>query len=103
MNSTKRLPFLLLLTLLIGCAPFVLGQGTDLGTITGIVTDPSGALVPNAKVVIVDLSTNSSRETTTNVDGAYRVFGLSSGRYQVSVSMAGMRPADATGVSLNGS
>ena len=103
MNLVKCLAFLLLLTLVLGCAPFVLAQGTDLGTITGVVTDPSGAIVPNAKVVVLDLATNSPREAITNGDGVYRVFGLSSGRYQVSVSLAGMRTTQVPNIQLNGS
>jgi hypothetical protein len=97
--------FALLLTLLsaLGSAHFLLAQGTDLGTIRGSVTDSSGAVVPNAKVTILDLATNTPRETTTNAQGEYRVFGLSSGGYKVSVSAPGMSTTQILGVVLNGS
>jgi len=97
--------FSLLLTLLsaFGSAQFLFGQGTDLGTITGVVTDGTGAVVPNAKVVILDLGTKSTRETKTSAQGEYRVFGLTSGTYQVSVSLAGMRTTQVTGIVLHGS
>jgi hypothetical protein len=97
--------FALLLTLLsaFGSAHFLLAQGTDLGTIRGSVMDSSGAVVPNAKVTILDLATNTPRETTTNAEGEYRVFGLSSGSYRVSVSAPGMSTTQISGVVLNGS
>src|SRR6185369_11536723 len=100
--ATWFVRFLVLLSIL-GLAQFLFAQGTDLGTITGSVTDGSGAVVPNAKVVILDLSTNTSRETKTNSQGVYRVFGLSSGRYQVSVSNPGMTTVNVNGVVIKGS
>ena len=81
----------------------VLAQGTDLGTIRGIVTDSSGAIVPKAKVVILDLGTNTPRETETNSQGEYQVFGLKSGNYNVSISSPGMSTENITGVLLKGS
>jgi hypothetical protein len=94
--------FLILLVVLAGAQP-AFAQGTDLGTITGLVTDGTGAVVPNAKVVILDLATNTPRETKTSAQGEYRVFGLSIGKYQVSVSLAGMRTTQITGIEINGS
>ncbi len=97
--------FALFLTMLSAFAGghFLFAQGTDLGTIRGLVTDSSGAVVPNAKVTVLDLATNTPRETTTNAQGEYRVFGLSSGAYKVSVSAPGMRTVQITGIALNGS
>ena len=102
MKSTKCFALFLILLAVLGSAQLVFAQGTDLGTITGTVTDGTGALVPNAKVVILDLGTNATRETKTNAQGEYRVFGLTSGSYQVSVSMAGMRTTQVTGIVLHG-
>jgi len=69
--------FVRLLTLLLvlaGANQFLMAQGTDLGTITGVVTDGTGAVLPNAKVVILDLATGAKRETKTNIQGVYRAF-----------------------------
>src|SRR5882757_5752581 len=88
MNTAKYLACLLALVLGFGSAHFLLAQGTDLGTIRGSVADSTGALIPNAKVVVLDLSTNTSRETTTNSHGDYEVSGLRSGGYKVTVSAA---------------
>ncbi len=103
MKSTKYLAIFLILLAALVSSQLVFAQGTDLGTITGTVTDPSGAIVPNAKVVILDLATNNPRETKTNAQGEYRVFGLGIGKYQVSVSLAGMRTTQVTGIEINGS
>src|SRR5882672_9432304 len=69
MNPAKYLACLLVLVLGNGCAQTLFAQGTDLGAIRGSVTDSTGAVIPNAKVVVVDLATNTSRETATNPDG----------------------------------
>src|SRR5882672_629779 len=103
MKSTKCFALFLILLAALGSTQLVFAQGTDLGTITGAVTDSTGAVVPNAKVVILDLATNTPRETRTNAQGEYRVFGLGVGKYQVSVSVAGMRTTQITGIEINGS
>jgi Carboxypeptidase regulatory-like domain len=77
-------------------------QGTDLGTIRGTVTDASGGVVANAKVVIADLKTKTARSTTTNNDGVYGVFGLNSGAYTVTISASGFETAKITGIMVTG-
>src|SRR6267142_1074772 len=103
MNPAKYLACLLVLVLGNGCAQTLFAQGTDLGAIHGSVTDSTGAVIPNAKVVVVDLATNTSRETATNSHGDYEVSGLRSGGYKVTVSAASMGTVDLTGIVLNGS
>jgi len=103
MKSATCCALFLILLLAFGSSQFLFAQGTDLGTIGGLVTDTSGAVVTNAKVIILDLGTNTPRETKTNAQGEYRVFGLSSGAYQVSVSAQGMSTTKITGIRLNGS
>src|SRR5438270_6005714 len=92
-----------LATLVLCSSVFVYGQGTDLGTIRGTVTDSTGALVANASVTILDVRTSSTRHTTTNSRGEYQMFGLPSGTYKVTLAIAGMSTVDITGVVLNGS
>src|ERR1700756_3998557 len=77
------------------------GQGTDLGTIRGTVTDPSGALVAQAAVTVTDTSTGASRLTKTNGDGAYEMFGLRSGTYTVAVQAGGFADQKIDGVVVN--
>jgi hypothetical protein len=103
MKLAKCLAILLALAVGVGSAQLLLAQGTDLGTIRGTVTDPSGAVVPNARVVILDLATNTSREANTNAQGEYQVFGLRPGSYKVSIGAPGMDTQDITGLMLTGS
>ena len=92
-----------LLGLLFSAAGLLFGQGTDLGTIRGTVTDSSGAVVPKAAVSIVDLETNTSRQTSTNAQGEYEIFGVKSGKYKVTVSAPGLGTEEVNGVVVNGS
>ena len=103
MNQTKRFVAIVLCAVCLAFAPSLFGQGTDLGTIRGTVTDRSGAVVANAKVVILDQSTGTTRELTTNSQGQYQAFGLRPGAYKVSISAPGMRTTDLTGVVISGS
>src|SRR5256884_5993931 len=103
MSLRKQFQCFALLALCLGCAQLLFAQGTDLGTIRGLVTDSSGAVIPNAKVTILDLGTNTTRETATNARGEYQMFGLRSGNYKVSISAPGLTTQDITGVVLNGS
>ncbi|MBS1840711.1 MAG: carboxypeptidase regulatory-like domain-containing protein [Acidobacteria bacterium] len=79
------------------------GQGTDLGTIRGVVTDTAGAVIPNASVTIIDTVTNTARETKTNGQGYYEMFGLKSGKYKVSITAAGMSTTEIKDLLLTGS
>jgi hypothetical protein len=79
------------------------GQGTDLGTIRGNVTDTSGAVIPNARVVVTDLATNATRETKTNSAGDYEVFGVNAGRYRVDVSAPGLDTEEIANLAVSGS
>jgi hypothetical protein len=76
-------------------------QGTDLGTIRGTVTDPSGGVVPNAKVTITDLATGITREVVTNGEGDYEASALRSGSYKVAVSSPGFAAYEITSITLN--
>ncbi len=74
------------------CVSLAAGQ-TVTGSITGEVTDPSGAVVPAASVVATNLDTNVATTTTTNNDGLYRIDFLPIGRYQVTVGASGFTRA----------
>ena len=56
------------------------------GTLTGNVTDPSGAPVPGAKVEALNVQTGVGRDTTTNERGAYLFTNIGSGTYKITVT-----------------
>jgi len=60
-------------------------------TITGRVTDATGAVVPNVAVSIVQLGTNFTSTAVTNNEGIYRVPSLQPGQYRVSFEAAGFK------------
>ena len=66
-----------------------LGQSTITGDITGIVTDPSGAAVPNATVTLKNTETGATQTRTTSAQGAYRFPLLNPGTYAVSAQAQG--------------
>lgn len=80
----------LLLTLFVGAGITARAQG--LGTIVGTVTDPSGGVVPSAKVKITDQSTSVSRETMTNAQGYYVFPSTQPATYSLDIDAAGFAP-----------
>jgi hypothetical protein len=81
-------------------AGVLFGQGTDLGAIRGVITDPAGATVPAATVTITDLSTNAAVSVKTNSAGEYEANSLKPGEYKIAVSAAGFRTVEISGVAL---
>jgi len=63
-------------------------------TLNGTVTDPQGAVVAGAKVVIINAATGASRETTTGSDGAFVITDLTPGQYTVRVSASGFATSE---------
>ncbi len=70
-------------------APSVIGQ-TELGNITGVVVDPSGAILAGAEVVVTNVATNVKKTTNTTSGGEYNV-PVSPGTYQIQVTMPGFK------------
>jgi len=60
-------------------------QTTTSGAVTGVVTDQSGAVVPNADVEIRDITKGTIESTKTDRDGVYRFFFLSPSQYTLTV------------------
>src|SRR5579863_1801298 len=67
--------------------------------LSGTITDPSGAVVPNAQVAIKNVATGVVRTVTTNADGVYSAPNLQPGDYEVTASAAGFN-AEATKITL---
>jgi hypothetical protein len=73
----------------------------DTASITGTVTDPSGAAVPGAQVTLISGERGINRTTTTNGSGDYLFASLPIGSYDLAVTDAGFKKYDAKGVILS--
>jgi hypothetical protein len=71
---------------------FPLAAQTDRAALTGVVTDPSKGIVPNAKITLRAVATGLEYDTSTNTAGAYTFSALPVGRYTASMSAAGFEP-----------
>jgi hypothetical protein len=74
---------------------------SELATVVGRVTDPSGAVVAGAEVEVRNVDTGISVTSATNADGLYSVPSLHPGHYVISVHKPGFRSVSATGLELN--
>jgi hypothetical protein len=72
----------------------------DTASITGTVTDPSGAALANAQVTVSSPERGINRATTTNQSGDYLVAGLPVGAVNVSVVVSGFKKYEARGIVL---
>src|SRR5260370_24603639 len=61
--------------------------------VTGTITDPSGAVVPNASVTVTEVATSVSSHTTSSSAGTYSFKGLTPGQYTVTVEASGFKKA----------
>src|ERR1035438_2716174 len=71
-------------------------------TLTGVVTDPSQAVVINAKVTLKDAQSGSQRDTVTNNDGYFTFASVPVGTYVIAVEAPGFNTYSMTGIALNG-
>src|SRR5256885_121850 len=71
---------------------------SDLSTVTGTVSDKTGATVPNARVDLEDVDTKAKTSVTTGSDGGYTFPSVRPGNYSITVSGKGFRQSVVTGV-----
>jgi hypothetical protein len=81
-------------------SPSAFGQ-VDQGSITGVVQDPTGAVVPNAKVTLLNADIGLTLGTTTTSGGEYTFSPVRIGRYSVSASAAGFSTTTQENVVVN--
>jgi Carboxypeptidase regulatory-like domain len=87
------------LAFLLSCG--MLEAQIDRGTISGTITDSSGALVAGATVTVTNVDTNQAVSLTADNDGIYTARLLQQGNYNVEASAKGFRTTLQTGITLN--
>ncbi len=93
---------LLYLVLFACAASFSAHAQSIFGTITGTVSDSTGAVVPNAAITLTNKSSGDIRRSTTNTDGYFSYSSVPAGQYDLLVAAAGFRRYEVTGIDLLG-
>src|ERR1035438_3002465 len=81
-------------------APLLLSAQSTFGTILGTVTDASGAVVPQAKIVITNQGENTIRNVSTDLQGNFEASNLKAGSYTVTAEAGGFKRFKTTGLEL---
>jgi hypothetical protein len=82
-------------------ATVAFSQGSQTGGLTGVVTDPQGAVVAGATVnVISDSTGKAERTTTTSADGGYSATLLPPGAYRLEITASNFKQASVSGVQV---
>lgn len=82
-------------------SPATKAQNATTGTVIGTVTDPTGAAVVDAAVVLRSKATNNQSTQRTNGAGQYTFVNVSPGEYQITVKKDGFRSADVSSLSVD--
>ena len=67
------------------------GQSPGTGALTGVITDPSGAVVTGARVLLTNVSTGERHSTLSGAEGLYRIPMLLPGSYELTVEKSGFK------------
>ncbi|MGB7267274.1 MAG: carboxypeptidase regulatory-like domain-containing protein, partial [Terracidiphilus sp.] len=92
--------FMLVVVALAGCGVFVYGQGTS-GSLTGLVSDPSGAVVAGATVTLTNRGTNYVQVVKSDNIGIYLVKPVEPGDYLLKISAVGFAGYVQTGIVIH--
>jgi hypothetical protein len=72
------------------------------GTIRGTVTDPTGAVVPGAKVTLTPADLSASQEVLSGADGQFSFSNVAPGAFQIRITAAGFAPQTSSGILHSG-
>ena len=98
---TRFAPAALMAVLLVSAGASLLAQSAGTSGLTGTVTDPSSAAIPNVTVTLTNNGTGQTRTATTGTDGGYKFTLLPPGDYKVKFTATGFKIAEVPSVQLN--
>jgi hypothetical protein len=99
-RNVLRLLLAIAVVMVIGL-PRLFAQSAGTGALTGTLTDPSGASIPNATVTLTNTQTNQARTSATGADGTYRFPLIPPGIYRVRFSAMGFKTAEVSSFTVN--
>ncbi|HEY3158380.1 MAG TPA: carboxypeptidase regulatory-like domain-containing protein [Vicinamibacterales bacterium] len=89
-----------ILTTTLGVATPAAAQGEASASVTGIVTDGQGGVLPGVTVTLRNIESGAVRTTATEAGGRYRLAGLQPGRYALRAELDGFQPTDVANLTL---
>jgi len=98
--GSRRICFGLWLSIVYLTGAAALHAQLNRGVVEGIVSDPSGAVMPGVRVLLRSVDTNVSTDVTTNSAGYYRVVDLVPGTYTAHLEGKGFTPLDITQIEV---
>ena len=98
-NLCSKLFFVLVILALLGLPVF--GQSTAAGSLTGTITDPTGAVVPGASVSVRNDATGQEFTARTNDEGMFNIPSLGSGLYTATIAVKGFKQAKVTAIKID--
>jgi outer membrane receptor protein involved in Fe transport len=81
-----------LLAFIIFVFPIFISAQTETGSISGVVLDPSGAVVPAAKITVTSVEKQNTRSLTSGTKGEFIVTNLAPGTYEMTIEAQGFAP-----------
>jgi hypothetical protein len=98
-NLCSKFFFVLVVLALVGLPVF--GQAGANGSLTGTITDPTGAVVPGASVTVKNDATGQEFTAKTNDEGMFNISSLGSGLYTATVAVKGFKQAKVTSIKID--
>jgi hypothetical protein len=89
-----------ILTTTLGVTTPAAAQGEASASVTGIVTDGQGGVLPGVTVTLRNIESGAVRTTATEAGGRYRLAGLQPGRYALRAELDGFQPTDVANLAL---
>src|SRR5262244_4488246 len=84
------------------CSVFAAGYGQNLtGQLSGTVTDPSGAVVPNANITLKNQLSGDLRRTVSNSEGVFAFASVPTGEYTVTIAVEGFAKWERSGIKIS--
>ena len=100
MRFTKKLTWLFVWALVLGCASCAYAQST-IGSIYGNVVDPTGAVLAGAQITISDIHTGIQQTTLSNNSGDFTFSAVKPGDYTASAAAQGFKAQTQTGIAVS--